>query len=217
MDSQDFTVVRWLRSCNPEELGAFAEDLWANIFRGGGLSYIPLCRIDDRGAPRRRGDQDAILPDYEVSGPGLRVYVDSKAKRQPVWYNNAREWRHGIEWRHWQHYQTVSECARQHCCLAIFECFHDNEHERWSGSLLVQTLHKLQHRLFLQHQRNDAGHNLPPKMVYWPRKHFLELGAVSPAQADALRTGRGDASAFRSALLELFEVVRAAPVQLRFF
>jgi hypothetical protein len=38
------------RLATPEKLGRFGEALWARVFRGSGLHYIPLHKMTDQGA-----------------------------------------------------------------------------------------------------------------------------------------------------------------------
>src|SRR5262245_5248104 len=114
------------RDCTPEQLGAFAERIWANLFAScDRIAYIPLHKIHDRGAPLQRGLETLILPDFEVSSNTFNAYVDSKGKRRPVLFHHAAEWRHGIEQHSYSNYLTISERSRKHCFLAIFECFAD--------------------------------------------------------------------------------------------
>jgi hypothetical protein len=167
-----FDAVRRLREMTNEELGVWGERFWPLVFEDADLSYIPLHKICDRGAPKQRGAAETILPDFEVSNHRFAVYADSKVKREPAFYRHAGEIRHGIERRHWENYAAFAGMHGKSCCLALFECFKDKKSMEWSGSLLLQTLVRLG-------QPFDGLGSLK-SMVFWPRTRFEEVGTISP-------------------------------------
>lgn len=141
------------------------------------------------------GPESIILPDFQVSGGRFNVFADSKAKRHPVVYRHAQEERHGINRRNWEHYATIAERSGQVCCIAIFECFRDEEVMCWSGALLLQSLPKL---------------GFPPatsgrtEMVFWPRRSFINLGSLDPEQARQQRSYT--LAGFRAKIWEALEL-----------
>lgn len=178
------TCTARLRDMSTEELGRFGEKLWSLIFEKTNLNYIPLHEASRSGAPMMRGQERVILPDYEVDSFSLpAVFADSKAKRHPVYYRHAHEWRHGIDRRNYEHYQKISGLKRKHCALVIFEAFQDEQDGLYSGALLGQTLDKLSVP-FGQH--GLAGN----QMIYWPRFRFDEIGRLAPTEVADLFRGR---------------------------
>lgn len=172
--------VYWRFQNGREELGAFGERLWSRIFEGCGMYYIPLKdlpAVNGKG-PRLQGN-DAILPDFDVSGR-TRAYVDSKCKTQPVNFHKANELRHGIDRRCWESYAAVSEINRQKFVLAIAEIFESDGHE-WSGTLLMQTLGMLGNPI--------PGFSNQAHMVYWPRCAFTSIGTLLPLEIWDLSNG----------------------------
>jgi hypothetical protein len=201
-------IIDSLRVMDPEGLGRFAERLWSNVFLSAGLNYIPLHRIQAGGAPLQRGGSGPIiLPDFEVSTNRFTVFVDSKAKRHPVYFRQGKEWRHGVNARHWDHYAAISEQHRQHCCLALFEAFQDEHNRVWSGALLVQGLQKLGEPFH--------GFSTQADMVYWPRRRFEQIGSITPDEARELVHGSDAMPVFREALHELLGLTSSKPVQMR--
>lgn len=198
-------VIDRLRTMAPRELGKFGEHLWENIFQAAGLYYISLYKHTEKGAPMQGGPEKTILPDWEVSSHRFAFYGDAKGKRHPIEYRNARELRHGIESRSFTHYQAISERARKHCFLAVFECFKDVKNEEWSGSLLLQTLVAL--------GEPAPGFSWMRNTVFWPRDSFKELAVLTPVEVYKIRKGKDDAPSFREQLWEFFEVNNSIPVQ----
>lgn len=201
--------VRWMRETPGEQLGAFGERLWSAIATGAELHYIPLSKIDDRGAPMQRGEKPLILPDMEVNSPRFSVYIDSKAKRHPVYYRNAREWRHGIDRRNWNHYAAISEFNRKHCCLGIFEAFQTEAKLDWSGALLLQSLTKLGSPI--------QGFSNQDHMVYWPRAKFTAVGTLTPIRAVEITYRHSAASEFKDAVRDVLELTAQKPIQMMLF
>ena len=163
-------ALDWFREAGESELGKFGESAWRNIFQFAGINFIPLCNIQDGGAPLMHGQVKTILPDFDVSTNRFNAYVDSKCKRKSVMYWKAKEVRHGIDRRNWQHYVSISEFNRKRCLLGIIELFDDSEH--WSGSVLAQSLSILGSPI--------SGFSNQSHMVYWPRNKFRLLAERIP-------------------------------------
>lgn len=181
-----------------QEWGAWGEKFWERVFLDSGLNYVPLCRIDDGGAPRQKGGSEIILPDYEVASSRFTVYVDSKAKRHPVFYQHGKEWRHGIEKRHYENYLVFSSWRRRSCCIAVFECFADECNEQWSGTLLLQTLAKL--------GTPFNGISTMAGTLFFPRNRFVTVGEVSPAQIIDIWKGHEARPIFKEKIWQVLEI-----------
>lgn len=191
-----------------EELGDVAEGLWEKVVAACGMHYIPLHRIEDRGAPMQRGDDGLVLPDLDISAGRHNLYADSKGKRHPVLFRLANEWRHGIEKHSWQFYDAISARNRRHCCVAIFECFRDEDNSGWSGALLINSLFQL--------GKPFAGHGTMASTVFWPRSRFVRAGAASAAEALGLvPLGHYTTRPIRECLRPLFDELGGDPIQLR--
>lgn len=196
----------WFRKAKEDEFGAFAERLWSGVFTGSDFQYISLFESSRRGAPMSGGKEKMILPDFQVNGGAhFQVYVDSKAKRHPVFYGHASENRHGIDRRNYQHYSDFGSRLGKHAALAIFEAFTDKRDLVWSGDLLVQTLQVL--------GEPCRGFSTGSHMVYWPRTKFKSIGTVTPEEASRLTSHYGEGERFKEVLWRLFERGACAPVQ----
>ncbi len=195
----------WIRNATEQQFGDFGEKLWSGIFATAELSYIPLHKINDGGAPMQKGQDRLILPDFDVSSPTFSVYVDSKAKRHPITYRVANELRHGVSKRAWQHYEAISAQHRKHCCIALFEAFHDINNADWSGALLLQTLVRL--------GKPFDGFKTMADTVFWPRHRFATIGSVTPEQAINICNRHREPPSFKDPIWELLELRVQAPVQ----
>jgi hypothetical protein len=162
-----------------DEIGRFGEALWARVFEGSGMNYIPLHRMNGQGAPMAQGRSKMILPDFDVAGEEFTAFVDSKAKHQSVLFRRLSEVRHGIDRSNWEHYRRIAVQYKKSCGLGIVELF--NHMEQWSGSLLIESLANLGEPI--------RGFSTENHMVYWPRKRFVDLDSWSAI--DLHRIARG--------------------------
>lgn len=176
-----------LRVMTPEQLGRFGEVIWQNVLATSGWKYIPLCSIADGGAPMARTDDDAtILPDIQCWKDGKSVFVEAKAKTRSVYYGRKSQERHGIDENNYEHYIKAAISSSIPCFLAIVECWsepHRNADLRWSGTLLIESLHNL------GYAEPSEFREEPPK-VYWNRKHFSDIHSMSAIQLFELANKR---------------------------
>ena len=189
----------FFRTADEETLGKFAEQLWQAIFRASRVRYIPLCNIDIGRAPVLDGDTATVLPDFKCLSPEHKwtACIDSKCKKSAVLWRKMNQLRHGINLRSWRQYQEYAEITSEPCGLAVMECFVDERHSKWSGSLLVQSLRALGEPVY--------GFNEPTQKVYWPRGKFRRLGDhYSPEQLYRIAKGCG-APSFELELVEIFD------------
>ena len=177
-----------LRKLDEWRLGQFGEAVWSNVLKPSGLRYIPLCQIANGGAPMveaKRGGDALILPDFEVIGDGFDVYFDSKAKTQSVIYRAAKQERHGIDGRNYQHYLRVADATGRKAGLGIVELYRDCgplKPREWSGALLVETLGNLRTPIM--------GFSNQEHMLYWTRKSFHELDTLTAIELLDVANGK---------------------------
>lgn len=196
-----------------EPLGEFGERLWSQIILDCGMQYIKFADlpiVNGKG-PRVQGGE-STLPDFDVSGGGKRrrAYLDSKCKNGPIEYRNAKEWRHGIDKKSWQSYQTVSEFNQQRCFLAIVEIFDDADKPyEWSGTLMMQSLGVL--------GKPIIGHSNQSHMVYWPWKKFEVVGRYPPGDLWAIANGTAKISEETKSAIEKLFSRSELPIQGRAF
>jgi hypothetical protein len=164
----------------PRWLGGFGESLWSKVFASSGFRYIPLCDIEHKGAPMMEGSSEIILPDFDVVGDGWSVYVDSKAKTQPILFRKTNEVRHGIDAKNYKHYVAAGIAARKGTGVAIVELFQCDRTE-WSGSLLVEMFRNLGSPI--------KGFSTQAHMVYWNRMQFVELGSFQAGELMEIASG----------------------------
>lgn len=156
-----------------QELGRFGEALWANIFRHSGFNYIPLSKLDVGGAPMFEGLNKTVLPDFDVMHKSFTVYVESKAKMQSVFFRKRSQERHGIDRNRWNDYKRSEIIGRKDCAIAIAELWSGSS-GAWSGTLLIETLRGL--------GEPYQGESSQRHMVYWQRKQFVDLDAMTPSE-----------------------------------
>lgn len=184
----DFTED-YFRRANEGELGRFGEELWKNVLMQSGIRLIPLCRIEDGGAPMLQGKQKNILPDFTIYGPNVddhvqwQACIDSKVKTGPVYYEIRKQDRHGIDKWNWLHYKSFANLNRAPAGIAIVELFTNcNITNRWSGSLLLGSFRRLGEPYY--------GESNQSHMVYWRRNQFKKLGEFSALDLGRMRDGR---------------------------
>lgn len=166
-------LLSGFRHMGEREKGRFGEAVFKQVFVSSGLRFIPLCDIQNGGAPMMEGADKVILPDFELIGNGFSAYVDAKCKGQSVLFRNRNQVRHGIDRRNYQHYCAAGHTTRRECGLGIVELF-DETGECWSGSLLAESFRNLGAPI---PGMSDQDH-----MVYWPRKMFADLNSFSPSE-----------------------------------
>lgn len=159
-------------------LGRFGEALWSAIFKASDIDYIPLCRIEDGGAPKLSGK--VVLPDFDVIGKTWSAYVDSKAKTTSVVWRKTDEERHGIDRKNYAQYQRVAAIGRKDCGLGIVELWREST-SAWSGALLIESLSEL--------DMPRSGESNQRHMVYWPRKRFRDLNSFTAGELYAFAKG----------------------------
>lgn len=169
-------VIRKLKVADENALGAIGEQVWSNLFRASGISYIPLAKIDNGGAPRIEDKGNGVvLPDFDCATPGWTVFVDSKCKSGPVLWRQTNQLRHGIDGRNYRAYKRASEIFQKQCGVAILELFESCETKHpWSGRLWIETLNGLGEPI--------PGTSNQSHMVYWPQKMFRNIDTLSPVE-----------------------------------
>jgi len=177
------------------ELGRFGEALWSAVFSASGVRYVPLCRIENGGAPMLEGNGRIVLPDFDAYGKGWTAFIDSKAKTNVVRFNLAKELRHGIDRRNWEEYLRCGVVARKKTGIAIVEVFGETKSE-WSGALLIESLRNLNPPI--------AGFSNQEHMVYWPRKRFVELDTLNPLELFEVAKNVRPAPSYREELRQIF-------------
>lgn len=93
-------------------VGAAVEKAVQRFLENQGLWVIPMCRIDDDGyAPTiSRQVERYVLPDLRVEGEGRWTGMcEVKYKRECVWYQKVRQYRHGFATRLWNNYREVEQ------------------------------------------------------------------------------------------------------------
>lgn len=180
-----------------DKLGRLGERIWAAIFTASGLRYIPLAEIETGRAPMLEGNGRTILPDFDVYGMRRAIFVEVKAKTRSVVFRLAGEHRHGIDRRNYEEYMRIRWEARKRCGLAILELL-DGDNDRWSGSLLVESLQELSQPI--------SGFGPQAHMVYWPRKRFRDLDSWSAADILARANGQEPPPSYRNELTDTFGV-----------
>lgn len=190
---------------NEERLGKLGEDLWSVGFMAWGLHYTPLHKIQCGGAPLQLGERAMVLPDFDLQGFQFRVFADVKTKKNVVRFRLANELRHGILRRHYEAYETVSMRARQHCCIALLECFGEKEQNIWSGSLLLQGLDKLGRPSI-----GIGGTRLSDTCLF-PRSRFEIIGQLDPSQV--MYPKIGFLEPFKDKVLATLQLISESPKQ----
>lgn len=180
----------------PEKLGKLGERIWAAIIAASGLRYIPLAEIENGGAPMLEGQTKTILPDFDVYGMRRAVFVEAKAKTRAVVFRLAGEHRHGIDRRNYEDYMRIRWEARKRCGLGVLEIL-DGDSDRWSGSLLIESLQELGQPI--------DGFSTQSHMVYWPRKRFRDLDSWSAVEIIAHANEQSSPS-YRNELIDIFAV-----------
>jgi hypothetical protein len=199
--------ILWRFRNGHEPLGPFGERLWSKVWSDCGFFYIPLATLPalNGKGPRLQGN-DTILPDFEVTNNGRRAYMDSKAKTGPVLFRKANEWRHGIDRKNFEHYETMSGINRQKCLLGIVELFSDESNPwNWSGRLLMQSLGRL--------GSPCKGFSTQTHMVYWPRASFSEIGQLAPLEIWNAARGQHDVSDKIRHAVNAFYGISEKPIQ----
>lgn len=191
------------RTMSHAQLGKFGEAFWKKAFVSSEMRYIPLCNIEDGGAPLAKGANGFILPDFEIQGRGGTAYVDSKVKSHPVLFRKTNQLRHGIDRKNWEAYKKAGIAGNKSCGLAIVELFRDEENKDWSGQLLVESFSGLGFP--------TVGTSTQAHMVYWSWKQFENLGLLFASELFAVVNGEMSVS-FRSELESVF-MRDAAPAQ----
>jgi len=84
-------LLSGFRHMGEREKGRFGEAVFKQVFVSSGLRFIPLCDIQNGGAPMMEGADKVILPDFELIGNGFSAYVDAKCKGQSVLFRNRNQ------------------------------------------------------------------------------------------------------------------------------
>jgi len=195
----------WFRDAKPTKLGKFGERVWANVLVNSGYGVVQLAEATEYGAAVIHG-KNMILPDIEAYGQ-RRIYIDSKAKKHPVYYRNGYQWRHGINKRNYEHYRDIAGTQLQGFALGVLECFRDESNSEWSGSLLFGP--------FTHIGKPIGGSGEPVPKVYWPRDRFVCLAMLSPCEMWDCSRSRQSCPSVKSALDEL--LIERKRVQRRMF
>lgn len=94
-------------------LGRQGEDVVARWLSGRGFFITPTSDIQSSGqtaGPRMRRDGSClVLPDLQACKSGMSMWVEVKTKSKDVYYNNAKQFRQGIDWKYWTQYCSVEE------------------------------------------------------------------------------------------------------------
>ena len=143
--------------------GAAGEKRVAAWLQERGWHVIPsydYAGEDHDKPPRLQGFRVGYaVPDLDAARNGVRRWVEVKTKWEAVFYRNAQEYRHGINLRLLEHYQTVEKITGTECWIAVYE--------ESTRRLYCQALSKLG----APHVGTDRG----TKMAYWPRSRFRHL------------------------------------------
>lgn len=176
-------AVKMFAEAKEDWLGRFGEAFWKRVFEASGVSYIPLCDIENGRAPAMISPtKRVVVPDFDAATDEWRAYIDSKAKKQSIEYRKARQIRHGIDARNYRQYREMGLTHKKEVGIAIIECFgHDGF--TWSGRLLVQSFKELGDPI-PGDQRYDQRH-----MVYWRQKDFADLDSLTPDELLAVAKG----------------------------
>jgi hypothetical protein len=179
MSEEERAAQEKFREAPEPWLGRFGEAFWSKVFIASKIQYIPLCKIENGGAPMMEGEERMILPDFDLVGI---AYVDSKVKSQSVIWRKTGQERHGIDKPNWEHYKRVAAAGRKNAGIALIELYRDTVPREWSGSLLVETLAALGEPI--------QGMSHQSHMLYWPRKRFVDLDSLSASELLAIANGR---------------------------
>lgn len=185
MNNTDAEIL--IRSLNDVQRGRFGETIVANVLAASGVHYIPLAKINDRGAPlARSNDGSLILPDLDCASDKWTAFVEVKCKSHPILYRRTRKLRHGFDRPNFAHYMKASERFRKQCGVAIVELWNDEFNKLWSGTLLMESLNELPSPDY------EIGQFVGSReeKVYWDRKLFRDLDSYNPCELVAIAEGR---------------------------
>jgi len=203
-------VLSKIESYGKSELGNFSEHVWQNVLLRSSFNIIPLCRIDDGGAPRLRSEiLDNILPDFDVISGRRNAYLDSKCKTNLVCYRIANnELRHGINLSHWQEYERIEGQHLKKCCIGVLQLYGLTK-AHWTGRLLANSLFRLGQPI--------RGHSNQSHMIYWPVRKFRVIAEfISPQELWELSLGPKKCDAvIKEQLVEM--IGDPVPIQGRLF
>lgn len=172
MAMDETRLQHWFLTKSEKWLGTFGETFWARLFYASGIHYIPLCKIEDGGAPMMRArHENIVLPDFDAITEGWTAYVECKAKTRSIIYRKTQSERHGIDRHSWQAYGKAAAMGKKHCAIALLELYRDGDSPRWSGAALIETLQRL--------GPPYEGTSTQSNMVYWARSRFVELDSFS--------------------------------------
>ena len=175
------TINDSLLRMSKEEKGKFGERICKAILVASGVHYIPLCDLENGGAPMAVGGEGkVVLPDFDVIGGELSAYIDAKVKTQSIRYRKTGQVRHGINLRNYESYRRMGVLSKKQCGLFIIELLDDAM--QWSGSILSESFAGL--------GEPSKGFNEPTPKVYWPRNRFNSLGSYSASELVDISSGR---------------------------
>lgn len=90
--------------------------------RDMGYFVVPTNMIEDGGAPALTAHlKRLVLPDHLAFGNGGGLWVETKMKREPLYYQKLRQFHHGIEERLWVQYLEVEQETKLPGWLAIVQ------------------------------------------------------------------------------------------------
>jgi hypothetical protein len=196
-------TVAELRDGDVAYLAWAATHLWEGVF---GLAGVRRCGLESavgRAEATQPKDASLWLPVTDA------VYVAVRGKRHPVLWRKSGELRHGINVADWGRFARLREGDRGRAYVAVFEAFADEQSNRWSGAMLIQSLHKL--------GEPYKGFGPMADTAFWPRNRFCLLGSCPTDLLAAVSRGESMPDDWKPALLGMLAGGSPDPAQLSMF
>lgn len=150
--------------------GRIGERIVALIMRSCGYFVIPSYDYggsDGNKAPKMQGPKLAlVIPDLDVVRGGKRHWVEVKTKGRADFTRMTAQLEHGIDLRHYEHYQRVEAESGCDVVVSVFE--------ESTGDVLAATLRRISRvgRLSPRFNCGQGGY-------FWPRSVMTPIARVS--------------------------------------
>lgn len=158
-----------LRESSEFKRGRNGEQIVSFILRGLGYYIIPSYDFtgrDDNKAPRMLGSRLAfVIPDLDVARGGKRHWVEVKTKAKADFTRKTQREEHGIDKRHYEHYQRVEAETGCEVVIAVYE--------EISCEVLAITLRRIAKEV-----RFSANFNAGRGGYFWSRDSMQLLATV---------------------------------------
>jgi hypothetical protein len=154
--------------------GRIGERIVALIMRSCGYFVIPSYDYggsDGNKSPKMQGPKLAlVIPDLDVVRGGKRHWVEVKTKDHADFTRMTDQLEHGIDLRHFEHYQRVESESGCDVVVSVFE--------ESTGDVLASTLRRI-----AKAGRLSPRFNCGRGGYFWPRSVMTQIASVSHSGA----------------------------------